>query len=171
MLTDRHTCWEGLPSQDLFMRICAGVSFCTISVAFPVIAAQSWCFHSDTCSTVNVLPFMRWTWMVCWWLLMCDCEVQLSSWHSAGQSFEHAVRLCTIPLVLYNMLSAVKLRVWGVYIVRNTNKMHAFLNNLFHIIFDMFRPSNWSSSEVLYNHFIVFLRASLVESRHWHDYL
>ena len=74
MLIDRHTCWEGLPSQDLFMRICAGFSFCPISVALPVIAAQSWCFHSDTCSTVSVLPFMRWTWMVCSWLLMCDCD-------------------------------------------------------------------------------------------------
>jgi hypothetical protein len=42
---------------------------------------------------------------------MCDCEVQFSSLHKPGQSFENAVRLCTIPLVLYNMLSVVMLSV------------------------------------------------------------
>jgi len=88
---------------------------------------------TTTLAVVTVLLSMHWTWTVCCWLLMCDCEVQLSSWHKGYQSFEHAVRLCTIPLVLYYMLSAVMLREWGVYIVRNTIKLHAFLNSLFYI--------------------------------------
>ena len=39
---------------------------------------------------------------------MCVCKVQFSSWHKPGQFFEHAVRLCTVPLVLYNLFSVVK---------------------------------------------------------------
>jgi len=58
--------------------------------------------------------------------------VQFSCWQKPGQSFEHAVRLCTIPLVLYNMLSAVMLSVWGVFIVRWTGKVYTSLN-LFHL--------------------------------------
>jgi hypothetical protein len=41
MLTNRHTCWEGLLPQNLFTWICAGVLFCPTSVALPVMAAQS----------------------------------------------------------------------------------------------------------------------------------
>jgi len=55
-LTNRHACGEGLPLQDLFTWMCAWVSVCTTSVALPVMAAQSWCFHSDTWGTVTVLP-------------------------------------------------------------------------------------------------------------------
>ena len=43
---------------------------------------------------------------------MCVCKVQFSSWHKPGHFFEHAVRLYTIPLVLYNLLSVVMLSVW-----------------------------------------------------------
>jgi len=80
---------------------------------------------TTTLAVVTVLPSMLWTWTV--------CEVQLSSWRKVDQSFEHAGRLCTIPLVLYYMLSALMLGEWGVYIVRNTNKLPAFLNSLFYI--------------------------------------
>ena len=35
--------------------ICTGVSICPTLVALPCMAAQSWCFHSDTWGTVTVL--------------------------------------------------------------------------------------------------------------------
>jgi hypothetical protein len=52
-------------------------------------------------------------WTVCCWSLMCNCEVQLSSWHKAGQFFEHAFRLCTIPLVLYNIIECCNVKCMG----------------------------------------------------------
>jgi hypothetical protein len=81
-----------------------------------------WQHSADVCRATLVVLWLSchysWsyalTWTLCCRLLMCVCEVQFSSWQKQGQYFEHAVRLCTIPLVLYNMLHVVMLSVWVV---------------------------------------------------------
>jgi len=112
--TNRHTCWEGLSPQDLFSWFCAVVSLCPTWVALFVMAAQSWCFQRY-CDWPALTVHLQ--------LVLCteperfvaDCcaFVRFSAWQKPGQCFEHAFGLCTIPLILHNMLSAVMLSVCG----------------------------------------------------------
>ena len=111
----------------------AKISFCPLQLQF-LLWQQSW-FHSEAWGTVSVLPLQLVLCTepeLCCWLLVCVFEVQLSSWHRSGQSFEHAIRQCTIPLFLHSINEWCNVKYTGC-IYSGKNNMHTFLNNLFHL--------------------------------------